>query len=341
MLVCEIMLKNVIHRDGLQFAQALERYLAELLHTSVEVSLVAPMPGMPSFLGRAYTFYETCILGKRCIIASTSGDADKPADIAKHIGIVRHAVDAIVVFAAPVMNAYNRSRLIGQGVPFVVPGNQLYLPDLAIDLREHFRANRQREADVMSPAAQIVLFHHLLHSNCDLTTPSLLARRLNYSAMSIGRAFDDLVVHGLAETVRHGKERHIHFKAAGRRLLEEAEPHLRSPVRALKFVRGSIDSLPLPVAGEMALARLTDLAHPRIETFAVAASHWKTVSHALGLVEVERHAADCIVETWSYDPTALSDSRTVDSLSLYTQFRDHGDERVAMAANQLLENFPW
>ncbi len=28
---------------------------------------------------------------------------------------------------------------IAQKVPFIVPGNQLYLPDLGLDLREYFR----------------------------------------------------------------------------------------------------------------------------------------------------------------------------------------------------------
>lgn len=336
------MLEINVHTDGRQFGQAISRYLADLLHAPVDVSPVAPMRDLPAFLGRAYTFYETRIFGRHCILAARFDEIGTPVDIAKHIGIVHKATDAIVVFATPAISAYNRSRLIGQGVPFVVPGNQLYMPDLAIDLREHFRAYRQREADGITPAGQVVLFHRLLHADSDLTTPSLLARRLNYSAMSIGRAFDDLAIHGLAETVKHGKERHIHFKVEGQRLLEAAKPLLRSPVRALKFVRGNVIGSPLLEAGETALARLTDLARPRIDTFAVAASNWKTLSHTHGLIEVDRHEAECVIETWSYDPAALSDKDFVDALSLYAQFHDHGDERVAMAAEQLLEEgLPW
>ena len=88
-----------------------------------------------------------------------------PADIAKHIDIVRNATHATVAFATMTISAHNRSRLIGQGVPFIVPGNQLYIPDLAIDLREHFRASRHRQADGLSPAAQTVLFHQLPKRN--------------------------------------------------------------------------------------------------------------------------------------------------------------------------------
>ncbi|MDF0660817.1 hypothetical protein PYR67_15915 [Rhizobium sp. BC49] len=319
----------------------MERYLGELLHERIDVRPFEGARSLPSFIGRTYTLYETRILGRQCVIVAKLDETGTPADIAKHIDLVRSATHATVALATMTISAHNRSRLIGQGVPFIVPGNQLYIPDLAIDLREHFRAPRLRQADGLSPAAQTVLFHRILHLDRHMTTPSLLAERLHYSAMSIGRAFDDLVATGLAETVRHGKERHIHFKEEGRPLLKEATPLLRSPVRSLKFVRGDALSAHLKLAGETALSHLTELSSPRIDSFAVAASDWKVISQTADLVETERDEANCIIETWSYDPAALSDTDAVDVLSLYAQFRDHRDERVAMAADQLLENLPW
>ena len=341
MLVCEVMLKIDLSINESQFPEALERYLGELLHERIDVRPFEGTRSLPSFIGRTYTLYEAHILGRHFIIVARLEDAGTPADIAKHIDIVRNATNAMVAFATMTISAHNRSRLIGQGVPFIVPGNQLYMPDLALDLREHFRAPRHRQADDLSPAAQTVLFHHILHSNRNVTTPSLLAERLHYSAMSIGRAFDDLVAAGLAETVRHGKERRIHFKEEGRHLLEEATPLLRSPVRSLKFVRGDASGAHLKLAGETALSQLTELASPRINTFAVAASHWKAISQTANLAETNHDEANCIIETWSYDPAALSDTHIVDVLSLYAQFRGHRDERVAMAADRLLESLTW
>lgn len=335
------MLKRDASINDSQFPEALERYLGELLHERIDVRPFEGTRSLPSFIGRIYTLYEARILGRHYIIVARLGDTGTPADIAKHIDIVGHATNGKVAFATMTISAHNRSRLIGQGVPFIVPGNQLYIPDLAIDLREHFRAPRHRQSNALSPAAQTVLFHHILHPNRNLTTPSLLAERLHYSAMSIGRAFDDLEAAGLAETVRHGKERRIHFKAEGRHLLEEATPLLRSPVRSLKFVRGDASGARLKLAGETALSHLTELASPRIDTFAVAASDWKAISQTANLAETDRDEANSIIETWSYDPAALSDTHMVDVLSLYAQFRGHRDERVAMAADRLLENLTW
>lgn len=326
---------------GDAFVEALERYLGETLHDRVRVRGIDKALGVPTFLERTYTFFKARIAGRQCLLIAARENAATPADIAKHVSLVRSAVDAVVVFAAPSLSAHNRARLIDQGVAFVVPGNQLYIPDLAMDLREYFRAPKPRGVEGLSPAAQAVFFHYMLRPDQFATTPSAIAERLHYSPMSVGRAFDDLVAVGLAKTEKRGKERHIKFELDRRDLIETARPLLRSPVRSFKHIR---DHRPVPnlkLAGESALAKLTDLTPPRTETFAVAASDWKAIAETLGLIEVDEFEASFTVETWSYDPDGLCDGPAVDPLSLYAQFRDHRDERISMAAERLLENVSW
>ena len=50
----------------------------------------------------------------------------------------------------------------------------------------------------------------------------------------------------------------------------------------------------------------------------------------------DRRSVLLMVETWSYDPAGLSDGPVVDPLSLYMQFHDHQDERIAIEADKLL-----
>ena len=323
------------------FAEALEHYLCDLLHARVRLSASGAGASLPAFVGRMYRLYDGRIAGQRCIFLVAMGDHATPAQVAKHVGLVRASVDAVVVFAVQSLSAHDRARLIAQGIPFVVPDNQLYLPDLAMDLRERFHAPRQRQRAQLSPAAQATLFHYLLRLDEAATTPSRIASRLRCAAMSVGRAFDDLAAAGLAKTERKGKERHIRFKAQGRALLEAARGLLRSPVRSVRFMRGGQGSNVLKRAGESALAGLTDLSPPALDAFAVPAADWKNIAEHCGFVAVSRSQADCIIETWGYDPAGLSAADTVDPLSLYAQFHDHSDERVALAADSLLEQIPW
>ena len=320
---------------------AIERYLKNTLHVPIRVSPPHHVSSLPSFIGRMYRICDGRIAGKRCVFLVTKDHSATPFAIAKHVGLVRSAVDAIVVFVAPALSPHNRARLIRHRVSFAVPGNQLYIPDLAIDLREHFRARRRRRADILSPAAQAVLFHRLLRLDEGATTPSLIAAPLHYSAMSIGRAFDELVDTGLAQTERHGKERHLRFNADGRPLFDAARDLLRSPVRAEKPISHVGGLGALKRAGESALAELTNLSPPPLDTLAVAACDWKETADTYGLFETDRDDAEGIVETWAYDPAGLSGAHVVDRLSLYAQFRNHPDERVSMAAERLLEDMTW
>lgn len=326
---------------GEAFIGRLERYLRETLHDPIRAHLFEGAISLPAFLERTYKFYESLIAGQRCVFLVAGKNVATPSDIAKHVALVRSAVEAIIVFAAPSLSAHNRSRLIAQGIAFVVPGNQLYIPELAMDLREHFRAPKLRTADGLSPAAQAVLFHHVLRLDQFATTPSAIAERLHYSAMSIGRAFDDLVAVGLAKAEKRGKERYLQFNADRRALLPAARALLRSPVRSVKYIRNGRPVPNLKRAGESALAELTDLSRPKTDTFAIAARDWNAIAEGFDLIEVNENEADLAVETWSYDPAGLSDAPVVDPLSLYAQFWNHGNERVSMAAEKLLESLSW
>jgi len=65
------------------------------------------------------------------------------------------------VFAASTLASYERKRLVEKNVPFVVPGNQFYLPDLGIDFREYFR-QPQKVVTGFAPATQAIFIAALL-----------------------------------------------------------------------------------------------------------------------------------------------------------------------------------
>src|SRR5664280_180012 len=157
-LVCDLLLRRRRRMANDAFAMSLERYLSETLHDHIRLNAFEGGVHLPTFLELIYKFYDTRVVGRRCVIIAARDNAATPSDIAKHVALVRGKVDAIVVFAASSLAAHNRSRMIGQNIAFVVPGNQLYIPELAVDLREYFRAAKPRHAHGLSPAAQAVLF---------------------------------------------------------------------------------------------------------------------------------------------------------------------------------------
>lgn len=322
--------------------EQISAYVGQALHASIEMFSAAMPEDLPVFLSRAYEVYETSIVENRCLILLKRDHEETPGDMAKQIRLVEAKTEQIVILGLSALSARDRSRLIAQGIAFIVPGNQFYVPALAMDLREHYRAQKLRPQSAFSPAAQAVFFHHMLRRNEAATTPSILANELGYSPMSIGRAFDDLAALGLAESERRGRKRHLRFLADRRELMEGARTLLRSPVQSQKLVWGPHVRPAIKQGGELALAALTDLSPPSLDVYAIAAAEWKGFAASHEYYEDGRYGdPDFALETWSYSPAGLSDDDTVDALSLYAQFWDHQDERVAMAAEKLLERVPW
>ena len=104
---------RLIHHDS--FAASLERYLGETLHDRVHLKAFEGEKNLPAFLKHGYRLFEARIVGRRCVVLAARHNVATPSDIAKHVQLVRSAVDAIVVFAAPSVTAYYRSRLSAKG----------------------------------------------------------------------------------------------------------------------------------------------------------------------------------------------------------------------------------
>lgn len=329
------------HPDHEPLAGRIARYAGQVMHAPMRVMQEAPPPDLPIFLTHAYRFFEAEIAGRTCLLMTPNDEAETTGDVVKHARLAEAQAQATVILGLSALSARDRSRLVRHRVAFIVPDNQFYVPDLGMDLREHFRTRKASPADSLSPAAQAVLFHHLLRRNEQATTPSEIAADLRYSPMSVGRAFDDLVAARLATSEKLGRERHLLFKEDRRELLGRARPLLRSPARSRKMVWGPQNRPPLLLAGESALAEMTDLSPPGLPTYALASTEWRSFAERHAYRERDFDEPDFAVETWSYDPAGLSDGGIVDPLSLYAQFHDHEDERVRMAAEQLRDKVIW
>jgi hypothetical protein len=300
-----------------------------------------PMAGsnLPAFLNQRYVLVEGEILGRPCILMlGVDIQDDTPATIAKHRDLVRRqAPERAVILVTERLSNHNRHRLIAQHVPFIVPGNQLFAPELAVDLREHFRSERDAPADGLAPTAQLMVLAALMGRIAPETTATELASQFRYSAMSMGRAITELEAFQLAQTQAAGRFRHVRFTLPREALWARARPHLRSPVRKRRRVRRPPHRLDLLLAGETALAERTDLSAPRVETRAVAASAWKAIATSYDLEHPPSWDEAVIeLETWTYDPLLLGDAGLVDVLSLWLSLPDGADDRVAAAKDSLL-----
>lgn len=323
---------------------AIQRYLHDTLGLPVNLR---PWPGagkLPYFLQEAFHTRELQLHGHAVLIAQDRRPtAPKLTDLRTQLDKLRTAAQLPVIYVTNALASYERKRLVEQRVPFLVPGNQLYLPDLGIDLREYFRHPNTPTGEALSPATQAVLITMLLTKPWrDDWSLAEIVTRLGYTPMTLTRVVRELTATGLAKVKRHGRERHLHTDELPQQLWDRARQQMRNPVKRSIWVKATAHIAgSMRLAGLSALARLTQLADPPWPIYAIGPTEWRTAKLG-GIKLLMEPATDCSEwQLWSYSPDLLPTARTVDPLSLTLSLEHGADERVQMALDDLRKQFPW
>jgi DNA-binding MarR family transcriptional regulator len=322
----------------------IERYFREILDLEVIVELWQPARRLPLYLRDGYTFYEMNILGHPCLLmADKAGEGKSAAMVRKQLEAVEPKWDGqFIIYMREQVTSHQRRNLIEHKIPFIVPGNQLYLPMLGVDLREYYRQLRMRPP-AMSPATQALILHILLDPNKNaLYVPGHTGEKLGYSKMTMTRAFDELEAEQLVNVSKKGRERWLELPSGRKELWEKSLPILKTPVKRQERIR-RVDHPYLGIAtGETALARYSMLAEPRMPQVAMSTAQWHELKRQNVRKGVYAGDPDAVeVQIWNYDPTLLANEDVVDRLSLYLSLRDTKDERVQTALAEMMEGVMW
>lgn len=319
-----------------------ERYLEEALDITVNTQPWEGEGSLPFFLRNMYAFFQVSVLDTRCLVmASRKEEEQTPSTVRKHMLQVQKKWGYAVLYVSRKISAYNRKRLIGHKVPFVVPGNQMYLPPLGIDLREHFKPPRNTRPK-WSPSTQAAFLYALVHALHQRLTPKEMAERLGYSPMSMTRAFDEFEAAEVGRIAMEGKQRVLRFDKDRRELWEKALGFLQSPVKKKVWARLAANQRPGVEAGLTALARHSSLAGPDNPVFALEGKEWQGFRNLHDVMELPVVEPDaCQLEIWSYAPGPFAEGGVADRFSLFLSLQDTDDERVESALEEMMEQIQW
>ena len=321
----------IIHR--------LQQYLEDTLAVTIKLKPWPKGRSLPVYLQDRYEFVWGTMLDVACLfVIDEAVDEDPAGKIGKRIEALRKYFEGEVIYVRGFVSAYNRQRLIRQKVPFVVPGTQMYLPPIGVDLREHFRAARRRpKPERLSPAAQVVVLNALLYRQSREITTDDVQRRTGYSAMTITRAFDEIESNRLGEAVYRGRRRIMRFVDDNKILWGVARRALRNPVRRKLKIVPNQEAGQLVVAGISALAHCSMLSMPEQTTYAILGKNWDEFKSEYSLKELPQYERDADeVELWRYDPGITAVDKVADPFSLYLSLVGSEDERVLIALEEMM-----
>lgn len=321
-----------------EIVESLKSYLREALNISVEFHPWKIPGNFPFFLMDSYEFYKFSIFDRPCLLMiAKEGSEITPGLIDKHYKQVQKNCNDFIVYAQSSLSSYNRKRLVIQGIPFIIPGNQMYLPHFGIDLREHFRMLHSKKDKTFSPATQAVIIYALTRQTDEKLTSSQLAEKLGYALMTINRIFAELKAAHIGEFFLERRERWWTFSNK-QSLWEQAAPFLRSPVKKRIWLK---NHRPKIIAGLTALSHFSLLAPPLLPVFATSLNQWEKWRQ-LGLEELPTpDTAEVELEIWLYNSDLFAKDDRVDPFSLYLSLKASQDERVESALEELMEKIKW
>lgn len=311
---------------------------------------------LPLYLQANWAYKQLSLDGQTCLLMwDSQGEQQETAQkLKKAITTVAEQFSGPVIYGVSETVAYNRKRLIEQGIAFVVPGKQLYLPFAALDLRESFAPNRQAtKATLGACAQQLVLLKCAGRWQANLSAQAR-ADQLGVSKMTVSRAYKELIDLELAHIEGPTRLGTLEFEAGGHELWQMALGYLTNPVKQQVSISASDcdrhQDLFRFEAGEWTLAQQGMLGNPKWRYVAVAWADWAGIKRLTGIRELEHKEAGSVqVQLWRYEPGFMQadglnleyyDSpAVVDPLSLYLTLRAKTDERIQIALEDLLNRF--
>ncbi len=326
-------------------ANSVKNYLNEIL--GINPTPYTPWDGkekIPYFLQDYFDFWELELLGRPILLALERGEHKETiGEIRTRMNKLQSLTDLPTVYVTNALTSSERKRLIEQNIPFIVPGNQLYFPELGMDLREYFRQRQPSTVESISPSAQALLITALLNPIWEVEwQPTEIIARLGYTPMTRTRAIRELVTARIVQKEKVGRTNILKFVLSPKNTWELAKPFLRSPVKHSFWVMPNSVMLNMPKlkAGISALADYSMITEPKWPEYAVSLQDWNSFWPRPEILP-EPIPGACKWEVWSYNPALLPHSDTVDLYSLTLSLQNNTDERIQMAVDELKGQLPW
>lgn len=313
---------------------SLIRYLENLLGEKVIVKVLdeSTVACLPIYITSAYKLYALQLLGKDLILLCNTGEMQfAPAQIRKQKELVESKTGKTSVFAFETVASYNLQRLIIQRMNYIIPGKQLFIPDMLLDLRP--LKGTQANNDTIPAIAQCMVLYHLQVRSLAGKNAREIAELFGVSYPNANRAFRWLKDKEFI-TLTGDKTKSVSFNHEHEALWEAIKPHLVNPIERTVFTDATLDDV--QISGISALSGYTLINDETRKTYAVSKERFKELA-----VATDKEFGTNCIEIWKYNPGYLSENGLVDRLSLYLTLKDNEDERIQIELESMIDNMKW
>lgn len=315
----------------------LKSFLFRVFRTSSNLVPINHVKGLPVFYSALFQMWSGTVGETPCLfVYARSTNRLTPAQIERYMTVLSVHFHVPAVYVGDRLAPHEPERLISKGIPFIVPGKQLFLPFAGTYLTRT-SPFCQIEHDYLGTCAQLVvlgLLQKYLESPVRIMD---IVNRFGVSRSTAVSALFELEHFGLGVKEKtNGKEIGFRFIPSGKELWKDAQPFLRNPSKRTVGLDAIPDDCTVTLAGVDALAEETMLNTAEPKCFAMSLSEFRK----RGIETVSRETANYHLQLWLYPPQVFGQNR-IDMLSLYLTLKNNPDDRVQIALNKRMEEIQW
>lgn len=328
--------------------EKLKDYIQQILGVQLEIKELQneQLNKLPFIFKSNFKFYSTTLSNHELILLELNKeDTLNASQLRKQVVEIQKKLEKRIIIVTDTISALNRKRLIEHKISFIIPGKQMYLTELLIDIQDYEKEKEFKKSFLLLPSAQLILLYQILHKDDNLSqyTFKELAEKLQYTQMGITKAIENLRRLAIVK-VEGTKEKNIIFEKDLQKLWGDSERLLINPVMKTVYVdekpKGFLKS------NTTALEEYTDMNPSALEYFAIEKKQFYELEKNNKLVNLNNENGNFALEVWKYNPELITKGITkknnVDPLSLYLSLKDRFiDERTDMALDQIIEKYIW
>ena len=328
--------------------EELKKYFQQILGVQLEIKELESeqLNKLPFVFKSNFKFYSTTFRTHQLILLELNKeDTFNVNQLRKQVVEIQKKLEKRIIIVTDTITAINRKRLIENRISFIIPGKQMFMSELLIDLKDFEKDKEFKKSVLLLPSAQLILLYQILHKEDNLSqyTFKELAEKFQYTQMGITKAIENLKRLAIVK-VEGTKEKNIIFEKDIQKLWKDNEGLCINPVMKTVYV----DDKPqgLFKSNTTALEEYTDMNPSSIEYFAIEKKQFYELEKNNQLVNLNSENGNYALEVWKYNPELLTKGITkknnVDPLSLYLSLKDGFiDERTDMALDQIIEKYIW
>jgi len=290
-------------------------------------------------LSGAFDFYLVALLDEQALFLKPT-DSYTPTHMEKWLGRIEEKTGMSAALILEDITPYVTRKFLMEHIGFVVPGKQISLPFLAMQIKSEKVRGRKR-IKKLSPATQQV-FLYILYADHDTFCLEDITREMNISAMTATRAMRELTEIGVIHYEIAGQtgRKKVFTRIAQKEYFSLGKAYLDSPVRDTVYVKELPAELDLLKADLTALAEQTMLGEPEQKCYCMPSRQKTALDKYLVPTERAMDEGLPIVQLMKYDISCLVKNGYEDPISLILGLSEH-DERIDMAIDELMESMEW